>query len=184
MNADELIRGWPFTERMPLRIGEVDHIAWAIAEGGPDTNPTINGYARIPWEGHPWSGCTDYDTLEVRVHGGLTYGPHPPKDMQALVESLEAATAGTDHPFTFSGRTLPTYPGVTFKECGGWIGFDTGHAGDYWSDEELALWNIRAAPGYRLPAIFEPGRHWTGRAVIAEARRLAAQIAEAGRWGE
>lgn len=32
----------------------------------------VNGYAHIP-VGHPWHGL-DYDEIDVRVHGGLTFG--------------------------------------------------------------------------------------------------------------
>lgn len=56
------------------RMKVVDHgiedgIVWATCEA-PLYN-AVNGYVQIP-EGHPWRGL-DYDDIDVRVHGGLTY---------------------------------------------------------------------------------------------------------------
>ncbi len=62
---------------------------------------TLNGYVGIP-EGHPWFRVVDTCCSDVDVHGGITYAePRPPKDVP-----------DTD------GRWW-------------WIGFDTGHAGDF-----------------------------------------------------
>jgi len=96
MDEEQLIIGWPFTDHLPLKIGEVDGIAWAIAANDNDYAPCVNGYARIPWEGHPWSGLEAYDDIQddIDVHGGLTYGPSRKlewgKMAHELAESLQA----------------------------------------------------------------------------------------------
>lgn len=175
---------------MPLRIGDVYGIPWAIAEGGPEIAPIINGYARIPWEGHPWTGCTDYEELPVEVHGGLTYGPTPERDLQKTIDELENITTGTDHPFRSNlDHDIAVRPAVTFADVGGWIGFDTAHAWDYWSEEELARYgvkeNLSLPASYR--ALFRTPRkdsiYWTGQKVMAEARKLAMQILAAQQEG-
>lgn len=61
---------------------------------------------------------------------------------------------------------VTVHGGLTYSAAG-WIGFDTLHAGDHWP----------GAPTYGLPPIIE----WEPGMVAAEARRLAAQVAEAGR---
>jgi hypothetical protein len=182
----ELLRGWPFTDHLPLRIGAVEGIPWAIARGGPDGMSMINGYARIPWEGHPWTGCTDYNELDVEVHGGLTYGPLPERDMQKTIDELEKMTAGTDHPFVGPDHDIAVRPAITFADVGGWIGFDTGHAWDYWSDEELAKWGLTPTKypwSTDIRKLYNDGHDviWTGERVIHEAKKLAYRIALAGR---
>jgi hypothetical protein len=111
---------WPFGDARPLQIGYVGHkktdvlIMTAICEG----YNALNGYARVPLEGHPWPGLySDYDDLPVSIHGGLTYGPESYKDYTEL--------------------DLPPRRARTWTELGGWIGFDTAHAFDHWSDEAI-----------------------------------------------
>lgn len=61
------------SERMKVvDEGVEDGIAWATCEA--PVYGAVNGYVQIP-EGHPWSGL-DYDDIDVRVHGGLTYADH------------------------------------------------------------------------------------------------------------
>jgi hypothetical protein len=118
---------WPFSETRPLQIGYVGHknsdtlIMTAICEG----YNALNGYARVPLEGHPWPGLySNYDDLPVVVHGGLTYGP------EDRSEPLEWELEGK------SGK-FPGRPGRSWTDIGGWIGFDTAHAFDHWSDEAI-----------------------------------------------
>lgn len=184
----ELPLGWPEHRGFPplLRNGEVDGIAWAICPGGVIGMDTINGYARIPWEGHPWTGCSDYGELEVAVHGGLTFGPMPSYDLVEMARAVRelAAERGRDLPFPLEdGVGLPPTPAVSFADVGGWIGFDTGHAWDAWSTEELARWGIeREEIGINVPVwVDQHTIWWTGEMVIEEAKSLAAQIARAGR---
>ena len=50
--------------------GTEDGIQWATCRA--PLYGAINGYVRIP-DGHPWAGL-DYDDIDVKVHGGLTFG--------------------------------------------------------------------------------------------------------------
>jgi len=52
-----------------LVSGVEDGIEWAVCRA--PLYGAVNGYVRIP-DGHPWSGL-DYDAIDVRVHGGLTF---------------------------------------------------------------------------------------------------------------
>lgn len=182
---------WPMDERPPLVIGQVSGIPWAVAQGGSKHNPNGCGYSRIPWEGHPWSGCTSYDDLDVEVHGGLTFGPHPSYDMGATAAQLEADTADSDSvPFISPLPKSYVYPGSSFAQCGGWVGFDTGHAWDVWTDDSLSELGVTRE---RLSAdgnddFLNPMRHvdpysmfWTLDKLIHEAQGLAQQIADAGK---
>lgn len=119
---------WPFGDHRPLQIGYVGHknsdvlIMTAICEGCNG----FNGYARVPLEGHPWPGqFSDYDDIPVGIHGGLTYGPEEPRE--PMEWDLEGKTG-----------KLPGRPGRSWADIGGWIGFDTAHAWDHWSDEAVA----------------------------------------------
>ena len=181
---------WPFEEWSSkertirrIRNGMTDQgIRWAVM-GQSGYTAGINGYAQIPWEGHPWTGCEDYDELDVQCHGGLTYGPHPSFDFAQSVDALVDATADTDHPFTTDVDTskLSGNPAVTFADCGGWIGFDTQHAWDVWSDEELAVVGLERLriKGMEWPIPSITDRHsivWTLDAVVSEATLVAHQI--------
>lgn len=154
--------GWPF-DREPLRHGVVHGIAWAICPGPSPHHPDVNGYAQIPAEGHPWSCLEDYDDIDgmVSAPGGLTYGP-------------------------VRYRFLPGSKPVTMTDVGGWIGFDTGHAFDIWTDEALAEGGLvrEPIPGYgyfdlpHMPTDYD--RQWTVDRVEHEAKELARQIAAVG----
>lgn len=92
----------PFAEKAPYATGVEDGIAWAVV-AGPIAG--LNGYARIPDEGHRWSEkvprvpnmeCGYFESEAaalLNVHGGITYDGHP------------------------------------------WLGFDTVHSGDVWAEE-------------------------------------------------
>ena len=165
---DRLLIGWPFTDRLPLGIGEVDGIAWAITHNNNSHMPHVNGYARIPWEGHPWSGLESYDDIQeaIDVHGGLTFGPSREFTMETLGPAY-------------------TRPAVTFRMVGGWIGFDTAHAWDYWSDDALAEVYVTREPlpdgSYLGLPLDSHALNWTSVKVATEAMSLARQIAAAGR---
>lgn len=61
--------------------------------------------------------------------------------------------------------------GVTFGPTdGGWIGFDTSHAGDVWPDMPDNL---------QYPGSLVPDTHWTQERVEAQCRKMCDQIAEA-----
>jgi hypothetical protein len=165
-------------------VGDVHGIPWAILPNGIPQIGAVNGYARIPWEGHPWSGCPDYGDLPVEVHGGLTYGPHPGSDMQQTVDDLRDATKDSDHPFDpeSSLTGLSSHPAVTFLDTGGWVGFDTSHGGDIWTDEELAKIGLPPREGIFRDWFDDMpwSRRWTIEMVRNEARHLALQIYRAG----
>ena len=66
-------------------------------------------------------------------------------------------------------RYVRVHGGVTYPpDAGGWIGFDTGHLGDVWDVWGLTD-RVDPPPDLRVD--------WTQDRVIAEARRLAAQVA-------
>ena len=191
MTGREDMRYWPFEEYSNrerslkrIRNGMTDSgIRWAVM-GQSGYTPGCNGYAQIPWEGHPWTGIENYDEMDVEVHGGLTYGPHPSFDFGQSVEDLMDATAGTDHPFVtdVDTSTLSAHPAVTFADVGGWVGFDTLHAWDVWPDEELARIGLeRKTLGGMFP--LPSGPHdifWTLDMVMSQVHLLANQIAIKG----
>lgn len=153
---------WPFKSE-PLQIGIENDIPWAIADNGSPHTPALCGYAQIPAEGHPWCTVTSREQLNERVTtpGGITWGPCEEFEFVAI-----------------------THPARTLTDVGGWIGFDTGHAWDRWSDAELAKVGIERKPlpngQYLAPFARMPGsRDWTVDAIISEARDLARQIAAA-----
>ncbi|KQU33534.1 hypothetical protein [Rhodococcus sp. Leaf233] len=134
------------TPREPLRFGIEEGIAWG-AVGNP--MGSINGYAWIPREGHPWSTVDSYEDErlnDVEVHGGFTFCRN------------------------------------------GWIGFDTLHAWDVWDPAHLEALNVPARHGRRylqeewdshLAKASSWDRVWTIDQVVAEAQKLARQIASA-----
>lgn len=58
-----------FTDRIPFAEGVEDGIEWRTLAA--PLYGAVNGYVRIP-EDHPWHGL-DYDAIDVRVHGGITF---------------------------------------------------------------------------------------------------------------
>lgn len=192
MADDNVLAGWPWPKLPPLEAGKVDGIAWVVATNDSLTFPCLCGYARIPWEGHPWTGCTNYHDLPIDVHGGLTYGPRAPIELGRSAQDLEDLSREIGgEPFVSRMPPDFTVPAMTFADCGGWIGFDTGHAWDVWTDEALAE---AGAPRKSVPAIEQElialrerfqvashARHWTLVEVIDETRNLAQQIATAGK---
>lgn len=188
MTSRQDMRYWPFEEWSSkertikrIRNGMTDQgIRWAVM-GQSGYTAGINGYAQIPWEGHPWTGCEDYDELDVQCHGGLTYGPKPEFDMAKMVREVNDATAGTDHPMNLPEREIEIRPATAFADCGGWIGFDTQHAWDVWTDEELARVGLerKRIKGLEWPIQSITDRHsvvWTLELIVAEAELLAHQI--------
>lgn len=85
------------------------------------------------------------------------------------------------HPWRDKGYDdipVEVHGGLTYGNNDGWIGFDTAHAWDIWSDEALA--EIGGENRYRMSF----GRDdwdidWTLARVVAEAESLAAQVAAA-----
>lgn len=189
------MRYWPYEEsstpgrkstRRVKRMcnGTVNGVRWAVM-GVSSVISGCNGYAQIPWEGHPWTGCTNYHDLDVTVHGGLTYGPLPEFDLRASTRDLIDATADTEDPFVFpAADMLPTMPETTFADVGGWIGFDTSHGSDRWTDEELARIGLERdrVDGFEWPLSSLPYdvMTWTLDMVVAVAQGLADQISEVG----
>lgn len=148
---------WPMKSE-PIEIGIENGIPWAIAQNGNDYMPALCGYAQIPAEGHPLSTADELATIDnaVRAPGGITWGPTQPFEL---------------HP----GHVLP---GRTLVECGGWVGFDTGHAWDYWDDLELARVGVKRIPfpdGY-VPDAMPQATYWTVDAIRDSAKILASQI--------
>jgi hypothetical protein len=192
------MRAWPYEAFEADHVsgkricnGWVHNIRWAVM-GRSGYIAGANGYAQIPWEGHPWTGCTDYDDLDVSVHGGLTYGPKPSLDFWEATDALIQETAGTDHPIVIPGfydkPRPPAHPAVTFADCGGWIGFDTLHAWDVWSDEELARMGLVCTEEAFRRALYgtasEYQVHWTLELVTAAAMDLARQIHVVGEMAD
>jgi len=56
-------------DREAVDSGTEDGVEWRTVEA--PIYGAINGYAKVP-EDHPWFGL-DYDDIDVRVHGGLTF---------------------------------------------------------------------------------------------------------------
>lgn len=151
----------------PLRAWTHRGVLCAVAHGGM----SINGYVCIPPD-HPWRALTSYDDLPVSVHGGLTWGPER-----------------VSEPITWEDVTLPAHPGKTWDEVRGWVGFDTGHGGDWWSDEALAEAGVVLDERMRrsreligkLGSAFGRRIDWTLPLLMEETTRLADQVADA--WG-
>lgn len=131
-----------------LRSGLEDGVEWKLLLA-PLGN-SANGYVRLP-AGHPWTALGDYFEIPADVHGGLTYGPEPERDLRP-----------------FLSRVSPPHATA-------WIGFDTAHLGDWWSDSELSAIGGTPRPELR----FSAEREWTLDALERETRALAAQVAAA-----
>lgn len=108
--------GDPWVREPDLVVGTYRGYSYAIIRM-PDGH--LNGYGAVP-EGHTYFGV-DYDELNVRVHGGLTF--------------CKGDLGG--------GLFDVTTPGGSKVW---WLGFDTGHAFDY---RPRALWCMYAETEYR-----------------------------------
>lgn len=165
-------------EAEPLLRGAVDGIAWAVVPYPSPVAPGVNGYAQIPAEGHPWSAIETVADIEDQVdcHGGLTWGPVKPFGLLDLMEGLPEELAAEVPPIVEF-----RHPCRTMAEVGGWIGFDTTHAGDLWSDEALQEAGLEPAE-VQIPNLSMGhglDRHWTLGQVVEETRGLALQVAAA-----
>lgn len=140
---------WPF-KRAPLRAWTHDGILCAVA---PSAIRGVNGYCRIP-DQHPWANAA-YEDLDVRVHYGLTYGNQPE--------------------FHF----MQTIPARTREHTFGWIGWDTGHYDDCWTDAALRHAGIDPTTQQPLDEWNSGSRRWYLADVVYETERLAEQIAAA-----
>lgn len=106
------------------------------------------GYVGVPPH-HPWYG-KDYDSIEARVHGGLTYGEHEQPGHAANVAALEGRAEKYANLPALPGRPLSDgrpniwqrqldaakkdsgdhhYPYNTGQDVW-WVGFDCAHLGD------------------------------------------------------
>lgn len=73
---------------------------------------------------------------------------------------------------------LDVHGGLTYANDRGWFGFDTGHYGDYWSDEQLAECGMSAERKYRSAFAGESIYHiWNKAALVAEVEKLAEALA-------
>lgn len=176
--------GWPF-DRQPLQHGVIEGIPWAICTGPMPQIPSINGYAQIPAEGHPWCAIEDINDIDPLVDcpGGLTFGPMNAIDLAAVVDQMPPELMPPE--LREDARKIEPRPAKPMAESGGWIGFDTGHAFDVWTDEALADAGITREPWpgrldglmsrRRLPDPYDT--HWTLERVARAAKSLANQIA-------
>jgi hypothetical protein len=122
----------------------------------------LNGYVRMPTD-HPHFN-TPYGDIPVTVHGGLTYGVDHVRDYSII---------GADYQPRTTERSL------------GWVGFDTAHAWDSWSDEELALGGYKTSPQEdmlkelltTLRGSTDPRFDWTVQKLMDEVNSLAEQLA-------
>lgn len=85
-------------------------------------------------------------------------------------------------------RGPEVHGGITFgPDDTGWIGFDTAHAWDYWTEEELCRAGLDGADLARAvqfqdqlyhyaPPDDPDNRHWTAKQLIAEVEHLARQV--------
>lgn len=159
-------------EHPPIQAWTHRGILCAVSDSGLGF---INGYVRIP-ESHPWRQIEDYDQFPVDVHGGLTFGPKPGHEQRTYPEipAIEGEPV-----------TLPAWPGYSWQDVHGWVGFDTGHAWDWWPEEELVAAGVVLTENARsIRAITEahPDRFtrvWTIEDMIAEVQHLADQVKEA-----
>lgn len=152
MSDNKINPNKPFSQPA-LESGVESGIEWRTQASPQGTS--INGYARIPAD-HPWADL-EYDQIDARVHGGLTYG-------------------AVTHP-AYGERAARTYGRETYD---GWVGFDTAHYRDMWDDYEL----VEAGLPKPDPTAYRPnewdGTYWTHGEVIEQAKTLAHQIAIAG----
>jgi hypothetical protein len=146
---------WPLANP-PAVVWRHAGIECAIAFGWMNWN----GYVRLP-KRHPWR-TRSYDEIPVAVHGGLTFGP-----------ARERRSPGE-----------PSYrPARPASAVGGWVGFDTCHAFDYWPDEELPELPPAMAESRRMLNELTDGRSapyrvtWSRRLLVLEVERLAVQVA-------
>lgn len=161
----------------PLQAWTCEGILCAIAKGFS----FINGYVQIPKD-HPWYGLP-YAEIDVDVHGGLTFGPETYRPEITFEQS-------EDNPL--GPVTIPHRDGRDVAQIFGWIGFDTGHGGDWWTDEELEKAGVdldgeeehyrrSIRELYEKPSIAAYERHhdWTLDELVNEVNHLARQVANA-----
>lgn len=170
--------GWPFKGIRPISHGVVDGIAWATAPGWRGNS--INGYAQIPAE-HPWADTTDTEQLPVEVHGGLSFGPreHRVFDFSELAE-LAVKVGSVPVPESLRNAEPFETTEVTLASIGGWVGFDTAHAGDRWEVSTLRAHGLDPETDSILSNLYRPDDPPLTLAYVErEAQHLAAQIAHA-----
>lgn len=171
------IKAWVFYDTLPCAI------YWGYAG--------FNGYVQLP------EGSIDRVIAEVAD----TVRTDSPMEPGILGIPVSSAPMGYD---MLDG--LEVHGGVTFGPDDGWIGFDTGHAGDNWTDEEIEKWlkdgdplmwqelegrKRRLAEAGLSPDMWMPGRigreygiisgwdrDWTMEQLVEETNHLAAQVYE------
>lgn len=104
-----------------------------------------------------WGGC------------GYVQLPHGHPDAGHLADSYEV------------------HGGITYgPDADGWLGFDTGHAGDSWPERLVRAWIKRGLPAHRLADLTEDrkqpwDKRWSLAELKRETKRLADQVID--RWG-
>jgi hypothetical protein len=120
----------------------------------------------------------DMPAIAEGVEDGIQWKilPHPRMShMNGYVRLPEG------HPFEvldYDDIDVSVHGGLTFSEDG-WIGFDTAHAGDIWTDDELishGMENTMPYP-YSLFPDMEP-KQWTLQLIVEETKNLAHQVKE------
>jgi hypothetical protein len=154
----------------------------AVAEAMSDPDrPTLQGPQGLVGE-----------AIEVWEHAGLRCAivPHPHLGMFNGYVRLPEGHPGREG--TYDDIDVEVHCGLTFgPDDDGWVGFDTGHAGDYWAPDDLigildeaSLRHFGAGgiAGHMRTQLrrFGPDpmeRQWTIGALRAEVERLAEQLA-------
>lgn len=145
---------WPLANP-PAQLWEHAGIRCAIALG----YAAWNGYVQLP-RGHRWR-LLDVGEVPADAHGGLTFGQR----RAIVVDGVERA------------------PQVTPEQTGGWVGFDTTHAWDYWPTEELPELTGEAALTRRMLNDLTSGMRygyrvtWSLARLRFEVEALAEQVA-------
>ncbi len=122
----------------------------------------LKDYAVEQWEAH------GLQCMIVRARG---------KFMNGYVQLPESHTAlGKD----YDDIDIDVHGGLTYgPDEDGWLGFDTGHTGDEWSEEELegttGEWDSLGLPSFHIPSSY--GVRWSRAKLHAEVESLAEQLA-------
>jgi hypothetical protein len=144
----------------------------------------VNGYVRLP-PGHPDLPVAEaYNIIDKENRKNSEW-----EWARKWAEDSEKRGWSTGH----DALDYDVHEGLTYgPDEDGWIGFDTGHAFDYWSDEEIEKVPIDApnmAQHRQMREVMKktgfpfgernialPNIHWTVEKVAAEVEKLAAQV--------
>jgi len=130
----------------------------------------------------PWRGGL---LLATGIHYRMRWAVMP-----GAIGACGYVKVGLDHPWCsiedpelIQSVDADVHGGLTYVNHEGWVGFDTGHAGDVWRQQPPGVRTAKLPKRFRrmfrvIEKLSPWVREWTIPLVAAECRRLAGQAAE------